>query len=62
MSFKEITCYKTALLWAWKNRRNLLLYGFGLILLCKWSFGFVSTDKLIELVKALGSVLNPITF
>jgi hypothetical protein len=62
MSFKDITGYKSALLWAWKNRRNLLTFGFGLILLCKWAFGFVSTDKLIELVKALGVVFNPITF
>jgi hypothetical protein len=62
MSFKEITCYKSALLWAWKNRRNLMLYAFGITFLLKWAFGPVTTNQLIELVKALGSVLNPITF
>lgn len=48
-------------LWLWKNRRSTLGYLAAFVLLCKWSFGFVSTDKLIELIKALGEVLNPVT-
>jgi hypothetical protein len=52
---------KGALWWAWRNRRGVLGYLAGTVLLCKWAFGYVSTDKLIELVRAMASVLNPIT-
>jgi hypothetical protein len=57
---KVLLAVRPSLHWGWRNRKSILTTGFGLILLCKWAFGYVSTDKLIELVKALGSVFNPI--